>query len=177
MDCTMEGVMDDRRALVERLSADYGAALRAFLRRRVSELQVVEDLFQEVFLRMLRLPVERDIQNPAGYMFTVADNLTKEHLRASGRQAPLDIEDPLVELRTADQPDFGHELDGAQRVRRLREVLGQLSPKCQAVVALRYWKGQSYEEIAAQLDISANMVKKYLSQTLAHCRRRMQTLG
>jgi RNA polymerase sigma-70 factor (ECF subfamily) len=173
----MDTVMEDRRALVERLIADHSGTLREFLRRRVSELQVVDDLLQEVFLRMLRLPAEREIQNPAGYMFTVADNLTKEHLRNTGKRAALDIDDPLVESRTAQLPDFGRELDEAQRVRRLREVLGQLSPKCQTVVALRYWQGQSYEEIAQQLDISANMVKKYLSQALVHCRRRMQTLG
>jgi DNA-directed RNA polymerase specialized sigma24 family protein len=44
-------------------------------------------------------------------------------------------------------------------------------------VALRFWQGQSYDEIAQRLDISANMVKKYLSQALVHCRRRMQRLG
>ncbi len=177
MDCIMDGVTDHRRALVERLSADYSQTLRQFLQRRVSGLQVVEDLLQEVFLRMLRLPPEREIQNPEGYMFTIADNLTKEHLRMSSRCAVLDVDDPLIQSRLAQQRDFGHELDETQRVRRLREVLGQLSPKCQAVVALRYWKGQSYEEIGGQLGISANMVKKYLRQALLHCRRRMQTLG
>jgi DNA-directed RNA polymerase specialized sigma24 family protein len=34
----------------------------------------------------------------------------------------------------------------------------------------------SYEEIAQKLGISVNMVKKYLVQALAHCRRRMSSL-
>jgi DNA-directed RNA polymerase specialized sigma24 family protein len=34
-----------------------------------------------------------------------------------------------------------------------------------------------YEDIAEQLGVSTNMVKKYLSQGLMHCRRRMARLG
>jgi len=35
----------------------------------------------------------------------------------------------------------------------------------------------SYQEVALQLGVSTHMVKKYLSQALAHCRRRMARLG
>jgi len=56
-------------------------------------------------------------------------------------------------------------------------VLDQLSPKCRAVVVLQYWHGLSYEEIAQRLCVSTNMVNKYLSQALVHCRRRMARLG
>jgi RNA polymerase sigma-70 factor (ECF subfamily) len=52
-------------------------------------------------------------------------------------------------------------------------VLAQLSPKCRAAVVLQYRYGLSYEDIAERLDVSPHMVKKYLAQALAHCRRRM----
>ena len=71
---------------------------------------------------------------------------------------------------------LGGHLDAERRIKRLREVLGQLSPKCQAAVVLQYWQGLSYQEIAEQLEISTHMVKKYLSQALTHCRRRMGRL-
>jgi DNA-directed RNA polymerase specialized sigma24 family protein len=44
-------------------------------------------------------------------------------------------------------------------------------------VVLQYWHGLSYEEIGLRLGVSTNMVKKYLSQALVHCRRRMSRLG
>jgi RNA polymerase sigma-70 factor (ECF subfamily) len=81
------------------------------------------------------------------------------------------VQDQLAEL-----PSFGGQLDQERCIGRLREVLDQLSPKCRAAVVLQYWHGQSYEEIAARLGISTNMVKKYLSQALMHCRRRMSAL-
>jgi RNA polymerase sigma-70 factor (ECF subfamily) len=42
---------------------------------------------------------------------------------------------------------------------------------------MQYWQGLSYEEIALRLGVSTHMVKKYLSQAMAHCRRRMKRLG
>ena len=89
----------------------------------------------------------------------------------------LKIDDPLVQEQLAELPAFGGQLDRERRVRRLREVLDQLSPKCRAAVVLQYWHGLSYEEIAQRLGVSTNMVNKYLSQALIHCRRRMARLG
>lgn len=174
MAAVMEGT---RQALVERLFAEHAGVLRAFLKRRVPTQPDTEELFQEVFFRMLRIPEERVIQSPERYLFVVARNLVREHLQANGRRGTVDIDDPMVEEQIAELPAYGNEVDTEQRVRRLGEVLPQLPPKCQAVVALRFWQGQSYEEIGQRLGISTNMVKKYLSQALVHCRRRMQRLG
>jgi RNA polymerase sigma-70 factor (ECF subfamily) len=74
-------------------------------------------------------------------------------------------------------PAFDGQVDDAQRVARLREVLQQLRPKCQAAVMLRFAHGLTYREVATRLEISPQMVKKYVAQALAHCRRRMARLG
>jgi RNA polymerase sigma-70 factor (ECF subfamily) len=111
------------------------------------------------------------------YLYTVASNLVREQGSASSKQGGVDIDDPLVQLQLAELPAFGTEIDNERSVARLREVLRQLPPKCHAAVVLQYWHGLSYEEIAQRLGISTHMVKKYLSQALVHCRRRMARLG
>jgi RNA polymerase sigma-70 factor (ECF subfamily) len=108
----------------------------------------------------------------------VASNLAKEHARRERRDAgALDVDDPLVQEQLAVLPTMAGELDTAVRIKRLREVLQQLPPKCQAAVVMQYWHGMRYEDIALRLGVSTNMVKKYLSQGLLHCRRRMARLG
>jgi RNA polymerase sigma factor (sigma-70 family) len=87
------------------------------------------------------------------------------------------VDDPLVQEQLAELPTMAGDLDTQLRVKRLREVLQQLPPKCQAAVTMQYWHGMRYEDIAQQLGVSTNMVKKYLSQGLVHCRRRMARLG
>jgi len=169
---------ESRKSLVGRLFAEQGSALQAFLRRRVRRQADAAELAQEVYVRMLRVADMTTIRNPEAYLYTVATNLAREHARQQPSDSRLlDVDDPLLQEQLAELPAFGGQIDTEQRIERLREVLGQLPPKCHAAVVLQYWHGLSYEEIAQRLGVSTHMVKKYLSQALVHCRRRMARLG
>ena len=169
---------EDKRTLLKRLFARNRARLESYLYRRVRRQSVAEELAQEVFLRMLRIPDIDTIMNPEAYLFTVAGNLAKEHARREIRGGEVfDVDDPLVQEQLAELPGFASQLDTERRVERLHEVLQQLPAKCQAAVVMQHWHGMSYEEIAQRLGVSTNMVKKYLRQALVHCRRRMARLG
>jgi len=166
------------RQTIEKLLAEQYSALTAFFRRRSRRSVDVHDLAQEVYLRMLRVSDPDSIENPEGYLFTVAANLLKEHAVREGRTSTgLDISSAESEGLLVFAPTVDQELDCARRNARLREVLDQLSPKCRAAVVLQYQHGWSYAQIAEELGVSVNMVKKYLSQGLAHCRRRMSGLA
>jgi RNA polymerase sigma factor (sigma-70 family) len=167
-----------KKTLVERLFAEHGGALQAFFFRRVRKHPDAAELAQEVYVRMLRVADMESIRNPEAYLYTVASNLAKEHARHERRDGDVvDVDDPLIQEQLAELPSYAGQLDAQERIKRLREVLHQLSPKCQAAVVLQYWHGLSYEEIGQRLGVSTNMVKKYLSQALVHCRRRMSRLG
>ena len=169
---------ESKKTVVERLFTEHAGALQAFLYRRVRRHPDAAELAQEVYLRMLRVADIGAIRNPEAYLFRVASNLAKEHARHEHQGgAAVDVDDPRVQAQLAELPAFVGHLDTQQRITRLREVLQQLPPKCHAAVVLQYWHGLSYEEIAQRLGVSTNMVKKYLSQALVHCRRRMARLG
>jgi RNA polymerase sigma-70 factor (ECF subfamily) len=171
-------VAEIRKSLLQRLFSEQGSALQAFLYRRVHKHPDAAELAQEVYLRMLRAPDMTRVRNPEAYLYAVAGNLVKEHAHRQARdRRALDIDDPLVQEQLAELPTFVGQLDREKSIERLREVLDQLSPKCRAAVVLQYWHGLTYEEIGQRLGISVNMVKKYLSQALVHCRRRMARLG
>ena len=169
---------DPKPSLVERLFAEQRGALQAFFRRRIRSKADAPDLAQEVYLRMMRVRDQDAIRNPVLYLYTVANNLVKEHAVADRRQAgSVDIEEVETHELLEVLPTFDGDVDALQRVARLRTVLKQLSPKCQAVVALRFTDGLTYQEIAVRLGISRQMAKKYVEQALVHCRRRMARLG
>jgi RNA polymerase sigma factor (sigma-70 family) len=166
-----------KKALIERLFSEHGTALQAFFRRRIRMVPDAPDLAQEVYLRMLRVSDTDAIRNPELYLYTVANNLMKENAVFDKRRAAsADIDDIAVQEQLAELPQLDGEIDTRLRVQRLREVLSQLSPKCRAALLLQYSHDLSYEEIGARLGVSSNMVKKYLSQALLHCRRRMGRL-
>jgi RNA polymerase sigma factor (sigma-70 family) len=165
-------------SLVERLFADHRGALQTFFLRRIRAKADAADLAQEVYVRMLRISDQGAIRNPVHYLYTVANNLVKEHAVLDRRQAnDIDIGEapPHEQLETL--PEFDGELDARQRAARLGVVLKQLRPKCRAAMELRFTHGLPFRAIAVHLGVSPQMAKKYVAQGLSHCRRRMATLG
>lgn len=168
---------ETKKALVTRLFAEHRGALQAFLYRRVRRRPEAAELAQEVYVRLLRVPDLATIRDPGAFLYTVASNLARDHARRERHVGvALDADDPLVQEQLAELPAFDGQLDAEQRTKRLGEVLHQLPPKCHAAVVMQYWQGLSYEEIALRLGVSTHMVKKYLSQAMVHCRRRMGRL-
>jgi RNA polymerase sigma factor (sigma-70 family) len=167
-----------KRGFVEGLFVQHRGALQAFFYRRIRTKSDAPDLAQEVYVRMLRVSDTEVIRNPELYLYTVASNLLKEHAVLDRRQASqVDVDEPTVQERLGELPALDVRLDANQRLARLRVVLAQLPPKCRAAVILQHRHGLTYQEIADRLEVSPHMVKKYLAQALAHCRRRMLHQG
>src|ERR1700761_1542002 len=98
---------DGKKSLVERLFAEHGSALAAFLHRRVQRKPDAAELAQEVYMRMLRVSNAEDIRNPEAYLYTVASNLVKEHARRESKDSKaLDIDDPVIQEQLAELPAF-----------------------------------------------------------------------
>ena len=130
-------------------------------------------------MRMLRVSDPSSIRNPAVYLYTVANNLAKEHATLDRRQTG----GPIGDTRTKEQLEpetvnaLEAELDTRQRVSQLQVILRQLRPKCRAAVVLRFVHELSYREIAIHLGVSGEMARKYVDQGLAHCQRQMPPPG
>jgi RNA polymerase sigma factor (sigma-70 family) len=170
-------VADPKPPLVGRLFAEHRAALNSFFLRRIRSKADAADL-AEVYVRMLRIRDLEAIRNPVSYLYTVANNLVKEHAVLDRRQASgIDIDEMPAHELLGTLPAFDGDLDLTRRVARLGVVLQQLRPKCRAAVELRFTQGLSYREIALHLGVSPQMAKKYVAQGLCHCRRRMARMG
>lgn len=163
---------------VERLHFEYKWVLEAFLRRRTRTPQEISDLSQEVYLRLLRVSDIEAVRDPEAYLFAVAHNLIKERAMLARREGiSVEISESYGEELVAETRSPEHDVDFATCGRRLMTVLDELSPKCRAAVILQYRDGLTYAQIGTALKVSRNMVKKYRSYALAHCRRRMRRWG
>jgi RNA polymerase sigma factor (sigma-70 family) len=171
-------MVDRKSGFVERLFAEHSRALQAYFRRRVRYAADAPDLVQEAYLRMLRVPDSDAIRNPQVYLYAVASNLLREHAIRNRREAAaVDLDEPGIQQRLGELPS----LDGAAEERylspRLRRALDDLPVRWRAALIMQYRYGLTYDEIGAQLGVSSNMVKKYLAQALAHCRRDVTRSG
>jgi RNA polymerase sigma-70 factor (ECF subfamily) len=166
-----------KRGFVERLFAEHRGALHAYFHRRIRTKADALDLVQEVYLRMLRVSDPDSIRSPQMYLYTVANNLVKEHALSDRRAAArLDIDELSVQEQLGELPSLESELDANRQTQRVRELLAQLPLNWRTAVILQYRYGLTYQEIAAQLQVSPSMVKKYLARALDRCRRELARL-
>lgn len=141
------------------------ASVHGFLARRAGVV-TADDLASEVFTVAF---ARRDTFRPASasalpWLFGIAHNLLRNHLRARGRTAELgqrawELEwDESVEERAIDRVDAQARLD------ELAGLLAGLSEAEEATLFLYAWEHLTYEEIAIALDVPVGTVRSRLSR-------------
>src|SRR5262245_52939191 len=82
----------------------YAGPLHRFLAKRLGRPQDVDDLAQEVFVRLLRLERPELVRKPQAYLFSVAANLVREfRIRNEKEHERVDYDSEAAE-QAADNP-------------------------------------------------------------------------
>jgi len=140
----------------------WNRSLLQFLSRRVRSAVEIEDLAQEIYLRLLRAPDLLEVRNPQAYLLRVASHVVAEWRRQYPLTEPLgdeENEDARVELCL---PELT--VDATLSEERLHQQLTLMSPRMRAVVLLRLRDEHSYKEIAEELDLTLRQVRRYLAR-------------
>lgn len=145
----------DRRAfeeLYDRHAAGVARALASFAGPDRVEL---DDLVQEVFLRVIdHIRAYRPTRPFESWLFTVALNVGRNHVRQRRRSMVVESDDPrIVDIRGPDTPDPVERTD-------LWRAISRLPPDLRDVVALRVGSDLDYEQIAAVLEIPAGTARR-----------------
>lgn len=135
--------------------------LLQFLGRRVRSSVEVEDLAQEIYLRLLRAPDLMQVRNPQAYLLRVAGNVVAEWRRQSAPMESCSIEEDDI---PADECLPELVLDATLSQERVNQELARMSPMMRAAVLLRLRDEHSYKQIARELDLTSRQVRRYLAR-------------
>lgn len=153
-----------------RVSEETNRDVISFLRRRLSNHADADDLSQEVYIRLLRIKEPGDIRNWRAYVLRVAANVAYEW-KLLARNQRIHSSELLESL--SESSDTEHEAYVDQQMNALNKAIETLTPKCRKVLMMHRRDRYTYSEIAAEMDISVSMVKKYLTRGLARCQEVM----
>ena len=168
---------EDMQPLIEEVAVKQVRRLRQFLRARVRNTADIQDIIQEVFLRLLRVPRRETIRIPEAYIFTIARNAAREHRLGSARaESFVDLDEALCDSLPGPEPDPVLEVAAQQCAAVVEDALRQMAPKPRATFLLYRRDGLSMDEISERLGISRPMAKKYLVKALAHLRQRLKEM-
>lgn len=153
---------------------DRNPHLLRYLSWQVNCPHTAEELAQETYVRFLKQSSPRGISDLNAFLFTIAANLARDHLRSRQRaREHLPLEDDLV-----DPGPSTEELVESQCLERaLLEALSNLPEKTREVLLLYRVDGLRYRDIAERLGISERTVEYHLRQALILCRRHLTKVG
>jgi RNA polymerase sigma-70 factor, ECF subfamily len=161
----------DPAAFIEQLFKTFYAPLGAVVYRVVPDRDVVEDILQDVFLRLWQgieaLPA---IDSYRAYLNRMALNAALRHQQRTQRQVAWDDAPADTAPVAPDALDALHATEAADAV---AAALQQLPPQCRIVFELSRYEEMSYQQIAEALEISPKTVENQMGKALRILRREL----
>jgi RNA polymerase sigma-70 factor (ECF subfamily) len=161
----------------ETLMRQHTAKVISLATRLTGDRSEAEDIAQEAFLRLHRaLPGFRGDSSVGTWLYRTTTRLAIDHLRRERLKRKLFFfrqseEDPDP-LEMVDDPrsNPGRDLHARQAMQRLRQAMGRLSARQQAVFVLRHHEGLPLQEIATLLGLETGTVKVHLHRAVTALR-------
>jgi RNA polymerase sigma-70 factor (family 1) len=161
----------DPAAFMELLFKTFYAPLGAVAYRVVPDRAVVEDLLQDVFLRLWQgLDSLPPIESYRAYLTRMALNTAVRAQQRAQRQVDWDDAPPTA---APVAPDALAGLHAAETAAAIAAALAQLPPQCRVVFELSRYEEMSYQQIADALEISPKTVENQMGKALRILRREL----
>ena len=164
-------------AAVELLSREEGA-LRRIIQRYVRDASTVDDVYQEVSLKVLRrIDSVRDVAALRGWLFQLARNACLDYLRREDRRQGLSQEVLSEHVASGDLGrNPGEQFLSRERLIAVRRALDQLPTSQREVLLLRIDEGLDHEAISARLKISRQAVEVRLCRGRAALKDQLEDI-
>lgn len=141
---------------------EYGPALRRYFLRRAGSADV-DDLVQEVFLRLQARGATTEIENVEGYLFRTAANvLGQRHRHATWPWGSQEDPGEVGGLTDVHSPE--RILIGKQALERLMEVIDEMPPRTAQAFVLYKFEHLTREAVGQRMGITAKAVEALLKR-------------
>ncbi len=169
---------EPNRQLVSTLVEENLGWLRGWFRGRVKDPDLTDELCQESLLRAIRrLSGLRDLALFPGWLYRIAENTLRDHLRAKLRRKKVVFTPLLEEEVQPAAPAFdSRDPEKAEETERLLSAIRELPPKLREPLLLRHSRDLPYREIAAILGIRENAVQVRIFRARRLLRQKLKDL-
>lgn len=152
----------------EKIYAQHYKRLCVFLMGYCSDKDIVEDVVQDVFVKLWLNKEQLEIKSSlTAYLFKVAYNLLMDNYREYKKHNKF-LDSYYYNLMLSSL-----EVDpksDSERLHKLEECINKLPPKCKEVFLENKIKGLKYQEVAQKLKVSVKNVEAHISRALAYLR-------
>ena len=154
---------------IEQIYTEYGGKIRGYIRARIRSSADADDLFSEVFEKILRkidgFDPEKAYLNT--WIFTITRNTVIDYFR---RNKIMDEPDENI----AAEGEVDDNLLTQETLSELAAALTRLPDELQDIIVLMYYDGKPMTEVATLMGLSYGAVKLRHQKALAQLKRYME---
>lgn len=152
---------------VHRLFLYHHRWLHDWLRRKLGDSFVADDLTQDTFVSIMSAEAVQEIREPRPFLVTIARRLMAHRYRRQLLEASyLEMLSCLPEAMVP-APEI--RLMALEALQQVDTALDGLPPQVREAFLLAHLEGLTYAEIAERLQVSTSSVKQYLTKANRQC--------
>jgi RNA polymerase sigma-70 factor (ECF subfamily) len=167
-----QGNVEADAAALELFDREFRGSLTRYFMRRMPTAEV-EDMVQDVFLRLFKRGDIAGLEFASGYVFKTASSVLRDRLRK--RLTHCEDDHCSFDPSVHGDADFSPEdvLIGKERLARATAILLELPERSRVAFVLRRIENMTYQDIAAKLGISVSLVEKIVRRSVRYLAHRM----
>jgi RNA polymerase sigma-70 factor (ECF subfamily) len=147
-----------KRSAMDQLMKLWYQPIVHYAWRFTGDRHAAEEIGQNTFLKVFRkLHQLKDISSFHIWLYRIADNQCKDHLRRKKKFVSLDQE--AIPEKGSSKGNAQHLLEQEEQTKWIKKALLQLPEDQRIVIVMKEYQGLKFREIAAILDLSENTVK------------------
>ncbi len=162
------------RQQFERAFREYYSRLYFFALRYIDDEETCRDIVSEVFAATWRSRSHVVAVGLLSYLYVAVRNACLTHLRNADKlpTARMASDNLSEQLPATDREWVQREV----RIRMMEAAIAEMPKRTQRVLQSRYFERHTYREIAEELGITTEGVKKQISRALSRLRQRLDDL-
>lgn len=166
---SVDSPQSQKEQAIARMYQEHRQSILLHLLGMVKNREVAEDLLQDTFVRLSKVPGIEVIRQPKSFLLKVATNLALDHLRQQQKTPTFETEEAFEDL-ISPEPEHLEEVIKSRHLEQLQWAISQLPDRAKEALVLARLKEMTLKEVAKEMDVSQTMVEKHLKNALQKCR-------
>lgn len=173
----LEYYLAGNKEAISQLIERHSSRVYDYIRMMVKDAQVADDIYQETFIKAVRVIDEGRYKENGKFLswvMRIAHNQVIDHFRAEKQNkniTPTTAGYDILAQASPTEKSIEDRLVGEQIEADVRKLITFLPDEQQEVVRLRYYDGLSFKEIAEHTEVSINTALGRMRYALINLRR------
>ncbi len=173
-DMPLQGLAEEEAAHWKKVVLRFRSPLAGFFFKRVPDKTLVDDLVQEVFMRLIRRKSDEPIEKLEQYIFQTAANVLRDHARrqAVRQTGAHESFDEAVHPGSDISPE--RVIEGREQLALLTAAIKEMPERTRDIFVLRVLEKKKCAEVAQMMGLSTRAVEKHMVKAFAYVNHMME---